>query len=39
MNIYQIQNEYQLLINQIIEADGESILGCELVTNQNIQIK
>ena len=23
MNIYQIQNEYQLLINQIIEAEGE----------------
>jgi hypothetical protein len=23
MNIYKIQNEYQLLINQIIEADGE----------------
>ena len=23
MNIYKIQNEYQLLINQIIEAEGE----------------
>jgi hypothetical protein len=23
MNIYQIKNEYQLLINQVIEADGE----------------
>ena len=23
MNIYQIQNEYQLLINQIIESEGE----------------
>ena len=23
MNIYQIQNEFQLLINQIIEAEGE----------------
>lgn len=30
MNIYQIQNEYQLLINQIIEADGELTPELEL---------
>ena len=26
MNIYQIQNEYQLLINQVIESDYKSLL-------------
>lgn len=30
MNIYQIQNEYQLLINSIIEADGELTPELEL---------
>lgn len=30
MNIYSIQNEYQLLINQIIESDGEVTPELEL---------
>ena len=35
MNIYQIQNEYQLLINSIIENDGEITLEQELALTIN----
>lgn len=35
MNIYQIQNEYQLLINQIIESDGEVTPELELALTIN----
>lgn len=34
-SIYQIQNEYQLLINQIIESDGEVTPGLELALTIN----
>jgi phosphomannomutase len=42
MNIYQIENEYQLLINQIIENGGEITPEQELalsLTKDNIQKK
>ena len=42
MNIYQITNEYQLLINQIIEAEGELSLEMDLalqINKSNLETK
>jgi hypothetical protein len=42
MNIYQIQNEYQLLINQVIDADGElspEVMEALQINEQQLQSK
>ena len=42
MNIYAIQNEYQLLINQVIDADGElspEVMEALQINEQQLQSK